>query len=121
MAKARDCICPPREAVPDRNGLCWRCHGHVKPMEHLASVTELPLPRSGEAASAASLEAIALLTALIDDDHDTAQTIVEESANTGALAFMAGCYGAAAWEMWRKSGADVNHVLQQLALNEVTS
>jgi hypothetical protein len=103
MAERRACTCPPREAVPDRTGLCWRCHGHVEPMEHLASVTEIRQPPTTDASTTAPLEAIALLTALIDDDYDTANTLIEESTDTVRLALMAGCYGAAAWRLWRDS------------------
>jgi hypothetical protein len=122
MPERRPCLCPPRETVPDRTGLCWRCHGYVEPMEHLASVTEIRQPRTNDDdLSTAPLEAIALLTALIDDDFDAAAAIIEHSTNTARLALMAGCYGAAAWRLWRDADLDVANVLQQLALSEVSS
>lgn len=121
------CTCPPRERVPYKGtNECFRCGGEMVPaLVPVADVVELPARESAhytaEEVSAASLEAIALLTACIEDDHDAGIAIVEGSANPTALAYMAGCYGAAAWSLCQREGADVHAVLQRLALQEAQS
>lgn len=128
----RLCTCPPRERVPYRDNTCFRCGGElVPPMlpvdESLAPVIDLHADhpqatgRTPEEVSEASRAAIALLTALIDDDRDTAADIVEGFDDPTGLAFMAGCYGAAAWSFCRSLGADTSLILQQLALAEARS